>query len=161
MVPSLVLIGAILVAVLAGFCGGLLWTARPFRSARSNYDSHFSASAVIERVNAESGNNCYLPDDPEWCDNGSAKSEPVPVAERTEHIFPVDIQLYGSTADSEPGLFRYNVPVPSPEHVPDVERTIELLVAGPLVSDARPGPRGPPTHEQSTGRHAFIESGRR
>ncbi|GAA5109258.1 hypothetical protein [Haloechinothrix salitolerans] len=164
MVSSLVLIGAILVAVLAGFYGGLLWTARPFRSARSNYDSHFSASAVIERVNAEyeseDQGDYPVADAPEWLDEDSGESEPDPV-ERTERIVPVDVQLYGGAHDSNPGLFRYNLSVPSPARVPDAERTTELPVVGPLVPDARPGHGVPPMRERSTGRHALIEGGRR
>lgn len=169
MVPLLVLVGAILVAVLAGFYGGLLWTARPYRSARSNYDSHFSASAVIERVNAEyededdyqDDENYYAPDDPDLNDSDCTEVEPDPVAERTEHIFPVEVQFYGGAANSEPGLFRYNVPVPSPTRVSDMERTTELPVVGPLVPDARPVHGVPPMRERSTGRHALIEGGRR
>lgn len=165
MVSSLVLIGAILVAILAGFYGGSLWTARPFRSARSNYDSHFSASAVIERVNAENESEDHgdhpVSDDPERQDEDSGESEPDPVAGRTERTVPVDVQLYSGADDSNPVLFRYNVPVPSPARVLDAECTTELPVAGPLVPDARPGHGRPPIREQSTGRHALIEGVRR
>lgn len=165
MVPCLVLVGAIIVAVLAGFYCGLLWTARPFRSARSNYDEHFSASAVIERVNAENESDDYddysESDDSEWLDDDPDESELDSDAGHTERIVPIDVQLYGGANESDPGLFRYNVSFPAPPRRADMECTTELPVVGPPVPDTRPGYGVPPMREQPSGRHALVEGGHR
>lgn len=154
MVSCLVLIGAILVATLAGFFGGLLWTARPFRSARSNYDSHSSVSAVIERVNAENEGedrgDCRRPsDDREW-QEADPENDPelCPVTGRTERIIPVDVQLYGGADDSNPACFA-TMSLFSPLRV---RQTRNVLPNSPWSG------RWPPTPGPATGYHLCASS---